>query len=142
MVAEVGLMEVEEDNIMEEEEEEKLHNNKLYKDSVEEEKLLFKKFVAISKLCSSDTAKIPSVCVPRGKHRRQLPSTLCAQILPGEIQALKILACATLQALPRHAVHRAPTSRLLAFGGVCFTGRRGALRADKATAGEQRTARA
>ena len=62
MVAEVGLMEVEEDNIMEEEEEEKLHNNKLYKDSVEEEKLLFKKFVAISKLCSSDTAKIP--CPP------------------------------------------------------------------------------
>ena len=63
MVAEaVGRMEVEEDNIMEEEEEEKLHNNKLYKDSVEEEKLLFKKFVAISKLCSSDTAKIP--CPP------------------------------------------------------------------------------
>ena len=62
MVAEVGLMEVEEDNIMEEEEEEKLHNNKLYKDSVEEERLLFKKFVAISKLCSSDTAKIP--CPP------------------------------------------------------------------------------
>ena len=64
MVAEaVGLMEVEQDNIMEEEEEgEKLHNNKLYKDSVEEERLLFKKFVAISKLCSSDTAKIP--CPP------------------------------------------------------------------------------
>ena len=62
MVAEVGLMEVEEDNIMEEEEEEKLHNNKLYKDSVEQERLLFKKFVAISKLCSSDTAKIP--CPP------------------------------------------------------------------------------
>ena len=63
MVAEaVGLMEVEQDNIVEEEEEEKLHNNKLYKDSVEEEKLLFKKFVAISKLCSSDTAKIP--CPP------------------------------------------------------------------------------
>ena len=64
MVAEaVGLMKVEQDNIMEEEEEEeKLHNNKLYKDSVEEERLLFKKFVAISKLCSSDTAKIP--CPP------------------------------------------------------------------------------
>ena len=63
MVAEaVGLMEVEQDNIMEEEEEEKLHNNKLYKDSVEEERLLFKKFVAISKLCSSDTAKI--TCPP------------------------------------------------------------------------------
>ena len=63
MVAEaMGLMEVEEDNIMEEEEEEKLHNNKLYKDSVEQERLLFKKFVAISKLCSSDTAKIP--CPP------------------------------------------------------------------------------
>ena len=60
MVAEaVGLMKVEQDNIMEEEEEEKLHNNKLYKDSVEQERLLFKKFVAISKLCSSDTAKIP-----------------------------------------------------------------------------------
>ena len=61
----VGLMEAEEDNIMEVEEEveeEKLHNNKLYKDSVEEEKLLFKKFVSISKLCSSDTAKIP--CPP------------------------------------------------------------------------------
>ena len=68
MVAEaVGLMEVEQDNIMEEEEveeveEEKLHNNKLYKDSVEQERLLFKKFVSISKLCSSDTAKIP--CPP------------------------------------------------------------------------------
>ena len=63
MVAEaVGRMEVEEDNIMEEEEEEKLHNNKLYKDSVEQERLLFKKFVSISKLCSSDTAKIP--CPP------------------------------------------------------------------------------
>ena len=63
MVAEaVGLMKVEQDNIMEEEEEEKLHNNKLYKDSVEQERLLFKKFVAISKLCSSDTAKIP--CPP------------------------------------------------------------------------------
>jgi len=58
----VGLMKVEQDNIMEEEEEEKLHNNKLYKDSVEQERLLFKKFVAISKLCSSDTAKIP--CPP------------------------------------------------------------------------------
>ena len=61
----MGLMEAEEDNIMEVEEEveeEKLHNNKLYKDSVEQERLLFKKFVSISKLCSSDTAKIP--CPP------------------------------------------------------------------------------
>ena len=81
MVAEaVGLMKVEQDNIMEEEEEEKLHNNKLYKDSVEQERLLFKKFVAISKLCSSDTAKIP--CPPwRASADQVIPFSLLIILL-------------------------------------------------------------